>query len=369
MRDIYAKHRAALIPLLNLTPVAPFDSAPYYCAINEQSFVDFLIQQGVAPLWHQYLSTQPNAPVFSEPAQARLLRARTEAAAHYALQKAALLDLRCTLDEHDIHHAVYKGAANREAAEDGAELRPAADIDVLVSPNHRDNALRCLTIAGWLVRPNADTASHEVNLQRGAVTVDLHWDILRPGRTRAPVSNLLLGTRVEHVDHWSLNSASALFIALVHPVFAKYATAPQSTLIRCIDLEQLLVNADLQAVVSLLNRAGLRTAAWIMLQWRALLTVGHSLPGDSASQRLTEKVAPGLLRQHYLNIWIERNLPAQLAHNAQLVRLGFTSVAHDKASDAWRALRGQQKAHRERNADVATIQLATHELNTLDRVS
>lgn len=48
--------------------------------------------------------------------------------------------------------------------------------------------------------------------------------------------NALLAKRHDAGDHWALSAAGPLFVALVHPVFAKYATDPQSTLIRMLDL-------------------------------------------------------------------------------------------------------------------------------------
>ena len=59
----------------------------------------------------------------------------------------------------------------------------ANDIDILVLPADRDRAVALLTVARYELRADPRNASHELTLARAPITIDLHWDILRPGRT------------------------------------------------------------------------------------------------------------------------------------------------------------------------------------------
>ncbi|WOJ94271.1 nucleotidyltransferase family protein [Congregibacter variabilis] len=361
MADPYFIHRIALSPLLhgNSKEVLALNLSKVG-VIGEDTFVSFIAQQGLAPLWHDLLSQHDLQSQLSHRSLQALSRFSAEAAAHYLLQKSALPEIRAVFDAKHIEHAVYKGVANRERLYDNAALRPAADIDLLVGADNRDRAIASLVSAGYVLRPNADNASHEVNLQRGALTIDLHWDILRPGRTREPLAAALLKDRVDAGDHWALSPSAALFVALVHPVFAKYATAPQSTLIRMLDLSRQLPNDDrtVASTLQLLQRGGVNTAAWIMLWWLLSLSEGATSNHTAAAKTLSEKTAPGTLRRAYLKLWLKNDLASALQGNALLVQFAFTLLAHDQLSDALSALRGIQNSSKQQSIDMQALRCA-----------
>jgi hypothetical protein len=102
-------------------------------------------------------------------------------------------------------------------------------------------------------------------------------------------------------------------------------------------------------VIALLDRTGLRTAAWITLQWLAHVT-GRAMPADIMSA-----LAPGPARRHWLDVWIGRDLPSRLLRWPALIQVGFTLPAHDRAGDAWRMLttrsRGPRAADREKRPE------------------
>jgi hypothetical protein len=105
-----------------------------------------------------------------------------------------------------------------------------------------------------------------------------------------------------------------------------------------------------EKTIELLEVAGLKTAAWITLRWVRLVT------GSGPAQTVTEGLAPGKLRQKYLNWWLERNLATRLLDKPGLVQLGFTLPAHDKPKDALRAIRLKRQADRSAVEELQAIE-------------
>ncbi len=182
--------------------------------------------------------------------------------------------------------------------------------------------------------PDPENISHEISLVKGGISIDLHWDIMRPGRTRIPMTEILLKTRKEFPTHWGLDNDATLFLMLVHPVFTKYSTTPHSTLIRIVDLAHWIETKepDWEQIESWLEDAGVRTAAWITLEW--LRQLAQITPPAS----FMECIQPGKLRINYLRYWIKKNLSSRLINYPRLIQITFTLPAHDKFSDAMQAI-------------------------------
>jgi hypothetical protein len=214
------------------------------------------------------------------------------------------------------------------------------------------NAIKAFKQQGFDFYAKSENISHEANLVKGKTSIDLHWDIMRPGRTRIPMTDTLLSTRQDHGSHWGMSNEANLFVMLVHPVFTKYATAPQASLMRTVDLAQVMAGKDWEVVkvIQLLETAGLKTAAWITLQWFRQLT--HSTIANEA----IEKLKPGKLRQKYLNWWLEKNLASRLQGKPIYVQLGFTLPAHDTPTDAIQAVKKQRLAGRNAQKDLKRIE-------------
>lgn len=342
--DHYRLHRAALRPLLS--PQVEMElrhSANLAAGCDESRFMAFLQQQGLAPLWHSLLVEHGPTQLFSAEFVEALHQARLHAAGVYLLQKSYLERVRASLDASGIDHAVYKGADVRERHYGEPALRSACDIDILVQEQQKTVAIRALRQQGLEYYPKRDNISHEVSLVKGGISVDLHWDIMRPGRTRRPLVAELLARRQDYGSHWGLSNEHSLFITLVHPVFTKYSTTPQASLDRQVDLARMLENRELdwQEVIQLLATSGLKTAAWITLRWFRLIT------GSGLADQKLETIKPGRLRQSYLNAWLQKNLATRLSARPICIQLGLTLPAHDTARDAIRAvLKKRQAAHR-----------------------
>lgn len=342
-RDPYQFHRAALIPVL---PGATDTDIEHSClalkTLGEMPFAEFLCRQGLAPLWderiEQYPGQLPLTPKFTE----LIHQVRLHDTGAYLIQRHSLGRVREILDEAKVVHLVIKGAHTREAYYATPALRPATDIDVLVCPGDKLLAIKAFQAQGFEFYGEPDTISHEASLLKGKTSIDLHWDILRPGRTRQNMVDTLLDSRVDHDSHWGMSADGTLFMMLAHPVFAKYTTTPHATLVRLVDLALLLARQPEAAPEAerLLKMAGLRTAGWITAQWLHLLT------GSAALAALAAALRPGALRQLWLQSWLANDRSSQLLEKPQAIQLGFTLPAHDRLSDALRATRLARLCHK-----------------------
>jgi len=344
------QYRLALMPVGENTEPSALSAA---LLEGGPTFVDFLIGQNLAPLWQHYL--QSGAIQSLSPATIDALQqARLSAAAGYLVQRAALDHIDQLFETEKIPYAVMKGVHLRERAYPDSSLRPAADIDILVMPADRKRVARVLFDAGYTVDIDLSNISHEASFTRTTVTIDLHWDIMRPGRTRVdmPAGFLLRRQRVN--GFWGLSDVDALFLMLTHPAFTKYVCSPNMGLLRVADFLLWIQNrtTDWPAVVRLLDTAGLKTAAWTMLTWYRLLAA----PAVAiAMQPWLNDLLPGRLRSAYLQYWLTRDLPSRWLNRPLRIQLGFTLFLHDRLSDAGRALAGWLRSRYRRRRDAGLL--------------
>ena len=334
-KDPFRLHRLALAPFLDSDQPVDFPSLLTEAeedGIN--NFLQFLIFNGLAPLWHEALINygQQNKvdSIFTE----KLYQVRLTAEASYLMQKKTLLRVNDTLTSAGIKYAVFKGAHIRELVYENPALRPCTDIDVLVSKQNRDAAINSLKNIGLDYKPMSKNISHEATLIDGTVNVDLHWHIMRPGRMRIEMTELLLNNSKKLEGFVGLSDTASLYVMLVHPVFTKYATAPQSTLIRLVDISRWIKirQIDWGSVYFLLEQAGNCTAAWIMLEWLKILTQ------VKPPEPFIERIYPGRLRSNYMKHWIINDLSSRYLNHPIITQVAFTLPAHDKFSDASRAV-------------------------------
>ena len=256
----------------------------------------------------------------------------------YLVQSHAIAEVSTAFEKRGVVCAFFKGAAVREEAYASPSLRGACDVDVLVTPAARFEAISCLENLGFIPQSAVSESAHEVTLTRGRVDIDLHWDILRPGRTRRPMVDSFLAARVHGPTLWRLSDTDTVFMMLVHPAITKYVCSPNMGLNRVLDFVLFTRTRaiDWAAVQRRLDDAGLQTAAWCTLQWITLLRAPDVLiPPD-----FLNAIAPGPIRKNYLNLWLTYDLPGRLLNRADwLIRAAFTLPMHDRPSDAWRALR------------------------------
>jgi len=338
--DAYSLHRTALRPLLPYASERDlFESCTQIKQIGKPRFIEFLHQQNLAPMWGKALRSTSNTTLVSDNFIETLHQSRLLATGAYMLQSQGLKKIKSTFESENINHVIFKGCHIRESIYDEPAIRPAGDIDVLISPDDKIKAIQTLVNVGYQFVPDQENISHQATLNKGEISIDLHWDILRPGRTRIPMTATLIKTRKELPTHWGFNSDATLFLMLVHPVFNKYSTGPRSSLIRIVDLAHWIEtkNPDWEQIDSWLGDAGVRTAAWITFEWLRQLT--QITPPTSFIERLQ----PRKLRTEYLRYWITKNLSSRFINSPFLIKTAFTLPAHDNLSDAIHAITTLQK--------------------------
>jgi len=313
--------------------------------------VNLIVAQDIGPLWHHRL--QSGGMLESLPSAVRevLQQVRTSAAAGYLAQRTALIRIDGLFEAAGIPYVVMKGAQLRECVYPDASLRPAADIDILVLPSGRQRAARALLDAGYTVDADPANISHEACFVRAPVAIDLHWDILRPGRTRLDMTAGFLARRQRVNGFWGLSDADAMFLMLVHPAFTKYVSSANMGLSRVADILLWIQNraTDWSTVLNLLDMAGLRAAAWTMLSWYRMLAAPAAA---SVLDEWMPSLRPGRRRAAYLQYWLTHDLPGRWLNRPLRIQLGFTLFLHDRSSDAWRALRGWLYSRRNRQRDL-----------------
>jgi hypothetical protein len=298
-----------------------------------------IFRHQLGPLWHARAGTD----TFTD--------SHRQAALLYMRQVAAVRTIDRLFSEAGILYAVIKGVATRERLFDDPAVRLCSDIDILVSPAQRVEAARVLVAAGYRLKLDPSVVSHEVLLATPQVAIDLHWDILRPGRTRVPVTEGLLARRQQRGGWWMLADDDALFVMLVHNAVSKHVSSAQMALHRVADIARWWQcrAMDWPGVHDRLSESGLKAAAWTVLVWvRMLAPSALGERGDAA----LESLRPGAIRAGYLSACLKLDLSARLTnlHTARL--LGFSLLLHDRPTDAWHALQGWRRSRTTSQADA-----------------
>lgn len=345
------QYRLALLPAAqNIKPVV------CCAALSEggSAFLNFVLSHDLGPLWHHRLQSGGLLESLP-PASVDALRvARMSAAAAYLPQRMELERIDQQFAVQGIPYLVMKGAHVRECVYPDPALRPAGDIDILVSPRDRQRAARVLLDTSYTVHVESDNISHEATFSHGMVDIDLHWHIMRPGRTRVDMTDGFLARRQWVNGYWGLSDSDILFVMLTHPAFAKYVCSPNMGLGRVADfllwIQQRQV--DWSAVLQLLEMAGLKTAAWTTLSWFRMLAQPEAA---KATDEWLDALRPGSLSAAYLRYWLTQDLPTRWLGHPLLIQVGFTLVLHDRPADALHALQGIWQAKWKRLRDTRLL--------------
>jgi hypothetical protein len=338
--DPYFLHRLAIKPLLSPSPLEEFKTiATQIQDIEEDLLLDFLSYNMLIPLWCETLSKNDAASLFSENFIDKLKKIAMLITARYMGQQHTLETTAKILQSANIPYAVFKGANIREQIYNNPAVRPSDDIDILVSKADKTNAIKTLVDAGFTFHPDPENISHESTLTKNGVKIDLHWDILRPGRTRIDLTEELLANRKEYANYWGFSNEAELFIMLAHPVFTKYATAPQASIIRLIDLARWIDTNELdwEKIYGWLEKGGVKTPAWVTACWLEMIT-GKTLP-----ESFIRKIEPSGIKKSYLKNWINKNYSTKFLKKPLLVKALFTLPVHDTIADAIRAVKTLQR--------------------------
>lgn len=355
-RPLVSEARLNLYRLALLPAAAGADPAALRAALlaGGPDFVSLLLAQGLGPLWHQRLQSDKLLESLPTVVVEALHRMRLSAAAAYLLHRTALLRVDALFEAAGVPYVVMKGVQLRECVYPDPALRPAADIDILVSLSDQQRAARVLLDAGYVLQADSANVSHEACFVSAPVAIDLHWDILRPGRTRTDMTAGLLARRQRLNGFWGPSDTDVVFLMLVHPAFTKYVSSPNMGLTRVADMLLWVRNrtTDWPAVQRLLDMAGLQAAAWTMLSWYRMLAA----PAAAGVMDVwLDSLRPGKLRAAYLRYWLIHDLPGRWLNRPLRIQLGFTLFLHDRPSDAWQALRGWLHSRRSRRRDLRLL--------------
>ena len=332
-RDRWHQHRAALGPIaLRMSAAESSGEGPSRVLPD----ADFLRRHGLAMLWTTYL--QSLAGWHAQPGQPGVLRSQEVISARlYALAQQRVLDRVASLwTSAGVPWLVLKSVGYREELYGVAELRPTTDIDLLVLPADRSRALALLEASG---ARRLDTGSaHERTLRLDAMDIDLHWDILAPGRLPSGFAASIIERRVQRGSLWRPDDTDALMIALVHPAFAKHICSEHMGLNRVADLLLMLDRFDVDEprLVAQLRAAGVASAAWAVLTWVQMVAPAH----PPRLERLLSRLAPGGLRRLYIKAWLHNDWPGRLMSCAPwLTAAVLLTALHDRPAHAVRAVR------------------------------
>lgn len=357
MPDLYRFHRLAILPLLSENPSAELKTVKNSIQANEErSFLEFILKNGLGPLWFKLLQKNNFRSYISAEFTRELRNITLHTRSLYLFQKTALEKIDTLFAKASIPYAVFKGAHTREHLYTDPELRYSCDIDILVAKSDKVQAIKALVGDGYTFQPIAENISHEASLTNENVAIDLHWDILRPGRTRVDMTDDFLQSREYFSWYWALNNEATLFIMLVHPVFTKYTTAPQASLLHLLDLRNWIQQQKIvwEKIYEYLDQGGVKTAAWITATYLKMITGESLLP-----EAFLDKIKPSLVKAGYLRFWLKKNLSTSLLNHPLFIQTGFTLPAHDTLGDAIRFLlhksQGKKMAGQETNSLLSLI--------------
>jgi hypothetical protein len=314
---------------------------------GRERFVSFLAQNSLASIFYAHLTDNPDQ-LREEQAIKEALRLQSLAdAAKYLSQKSTLIKTHKVFEAANINYAVFKGAHVRESAYEHAWLRTTADIDVLVTKEDREGAIEALKHSGMQYHPNLEVLSHEATLTNHDTSVDLHWHIMRPGRTRIDMTENLLEGAELCPDYKGMSPTATLFVLLTHPAINKYVCSPDASLIKIIDLCLWLKREDIDynQLYVLINTAGLKTAAWSTLLLICLMT------GEPQQKNLLKKLQPNYLQRKYIQFWVSKDLPTRFYNHRWLMRTAFSLSLHDNVADMIRAV-SQLVGYRVKSKDI-----------------
>jgi len=353
--DHYRLQRLALLPTADALPINELRSTLQRLSeVEQRQLLALILTQGLQFFWLEALRTLPDLS-FTEAWREQLKAQCFSDTARYLAQKKALIELDRLFEKEQIPYAVFKGAHIREIVYANPAYRPSVDIDLLVSPSVKFRSVQALCANGYTLFPDPANISHEVSLAKDNVHLDLHWYIMRPGRTRIELTDLFLQSRQRCSYFWALDNDMTLLVMLAHPVFTKYSTAPQSLIVRLTDLRKWnsRQTIDWQRLLHLLEDTGLKTAAWITA------TIFSNLTGCHLPASIYEAIRPKHPKQFLLQQWLTLNLSSKSANYPIFPKYIFTLLAHDRLSDFARLARLYLKQKKSAEAALMELQKAS----------
>ena len=208
------------------------------------------------------------------------------------------------------------------------------DIDILVRDEQKYDAVKALLQTGFNAHHEAENISHETSLHKNNVWIDLHWHLMRPGRTRINLNDYLFEQQQTFGEFTGLSNEASLLVMLIHPAITKYVNGSVSSLRHLVDIHRLAQCDDInwERLKDVLEQSGTRTAAWASLTWLQMLS------DEPMYEDLTNQLKPGGLKARWLHYWMGKDLNKKLAEHRTIIRACFSLVLQDNLRDVFNAV-------------------------------
>jgi hypothetical protein len=219
--------------------------------VTEVAAPKWLVQRhGLGPM-----AARAGAPGFRDDlARAALDWVRTEQEAR---------PIVAALVEAGVRVAPIKGLAYAKTLYDNPAERPMRDIDLLVPRDRRDSARVVLAQRGFR-RAESAVLHHAEAWVRGELALDLHWNIIAPGRSRIDLDAVWSRTSAGWPEHAErLERVDAAVFHLVHLARNRL----RLPLINVVDTARLLEHANAREVLARGREWGLGSAVGIALKF------------------------------------------------------------------------------------------------------
>jgi len=113
-----------------------------------------------------------------------------------------------------IRACALKGVSYAKTLYPSPAERPMSDIDLMVPPRDAARAREALATIGFVPFERTSVLHHAIALVRGEVALDLHWNIIAPGRARVDLEAVWSRVTGDGLAH--LDLADALTFHLIH---------------------------------------------------------------------------------------------------------------------------------------------------------
>lgn len=298
--------------------------------VESPAFAKLLQAQGIAILARRLLQDDERLAARLPLLMDALADVAREATMRLLLQERAVASF---VELVEAPFVVWRGLHLGAFLYDDPSERIGSDVDLLVAESDRERVVRALIGAGYAPEPRRATASHELVLAGHGVYVDLHWHVVRPGRSGFDLAGWVLEHRETRGGVPVPSSTASAVVLLVHTALTEHVTG---RLIRAMDVARLVQRDDVdwREVVATLDTAGLKTAAWTTLKWTERVLDCEVPPA------LEQALRPSAVRRRYLLRWLAAD-PARLYGTSPLaVRAGFSLALQDDIAGVGRALVG-----------------------------
>jgi hypothetical protein len=219
--------------------------------------------------------------------------------------------------------APIKGVAYASRLYASPAERPMSDIDLLVPPGQRETARDVLSRQGFRPAPAA-ALHHAEPWVRSDLSIDLHWNIIAPGRSRIDLDAVWARTESGWPDGArQLEAVDALVFHLVHLARNRL----RLPLINVVDAARLLELADADLALARARAWGVGRASGLALRFcSSILDARAGRPAGWLGPSLTDVVAcsqPGLASKVVFDVAVAgspRQLVSRVFHFSANVR-------------------------------------------------